>query len=189
MSRRTLLSAVALFALAPALAGGQVNVTPLIGGYVPASDWNQIKTGAQNVATKREGARSIGLNLEVGSFRGSLAYVSGTTIKDAGQQEIGNGNVFGLAADAVIRPFMRMIVQPYIVAGLGEKFYRVDHSASVATDFDTRRFAFHGGVGADLMIGSIGIAAEVTDFVSKGLGQNWNVHDAFAMAGIRVRLP
>ena len=46
----------------------------------------------------------------------------------------------------------------------------------------------HGGVGADLMLGNMGVAAELTDFVSKGVDDKWNAHDAFLMVGLKVRL-
>jgi hypothetical protein len=38
------------------------------------------------------------------------------------------------------------------------------------------------------MLGSVGVAAELTDFVSKGADDKWNVHDAFLMVGLRLRL-
>jgi hypothetical protein len=190
MHRRMLLALAALVGFTPVVARAQViNVTPLIGGYVPAGDWVELKTGAENVANRREGTRSLGLNLEFGSFRGSLAYASGMNIKNASRQDIGTGGVLGYAADLVVRPVMRMLVQPYIVGGVGQKLYKFDQASIEPPDFKSRQFAFHGGIGADVMLGSIGIVAEVTDFVSKGDRQNWNVHDAFAMVGLRLRVP
>ena len=38
------------------------------------------------------------------------------------------------------------------------------------------------------MLGSIGVAAELTDFLSKGADKKWNVHDAFLMVGMKFRL-
>jgi hypothetical protein len=184
------LSLAALLALTPVIARAQTtSITPLIGGYVPAGDWVELKSGAEGVANRRVATRSQGLNLEFGSFRASVAYASGMTIKDANSQAVGTGKVLGYAGDFVVRPVMRMLIQPYIVGGVGEKFYKFDQASIVPADFDTRRFAFHGGVGVDVMLGSIGIAAEVTDFVSKGARQNWNVHDGFAMVGLRLRMP
>jgi len=180
----------ALVAFTPVMARAQViNITPLIGGYVPAGDWVELRAGAENVANRREGTRSLGLNVEFGYFRGSVAYASGMNIKNSSRQEIGTGSVLGYAGDFVVRPVMRMLVQPYIVGGVGQKLYRFDQASIEPPDFKSRQFAFHGGIGADVMLGSIGIAAEVTDFLSKGERQNWNVHDAFAMVGLRVRLP
>ena len=188
MHRGTLPSLVALFALAPT-ARAQVNVTPLIGGYVPADDWSQLKTNAETYAHTRQGRRSLGLNVEVGPFRGSVAYASGTSLKDADRQDVGQGSVYAVAGDAVIRPLMRMFVQPYLVLGAGAKFYAVDQVYSADTEIETRRFAGHFGAGLDVMVGPVGIAAEITNFLNKGRGLNWNGHDAFVMAGMRIRLP
>jgi hypothetical protein len=190
MYRKTLLSIVAGLALTPSLARAQTtSITPLIGGYVPAGDWVELRAGAENVANRREGTRSWGLNVEFGPLRGSVAYASGMNIKNASRQDIGTGSVLGYAGDFVVRPVMRMLVQPYILGGVGQKLYRFDQASIEPADFKSRQFAFHGGIGADVMLGSIGIAAEVTDFLSKSERQNWNVHDAFAMVGLRVRLP
>jgi hypothetical protein len=38
------------------------------------------------------------------------------------------------------------------------------------------------------MMGQIGVAGELTDFVSKGTDDSWNVHDAFLMVGLKLRL-
>jgi hypothetical protein len=38
------------------------------------------------------------------------------------------------------------------------------------------------------MMGSVGVAGELTDFVSKGADDKWNVHDAFLMVGLKLRL-
>jgi hypothetical protein len=118
----------------------QVSLTSLVGGYVPASDLSQVSTSAQTVAKTRDGTLSLGLNLDLGPLRGSVAYASGTTIKDANRQAIGKGNVLATAADLVIRPMPRILVQPYLLAGAGEKFYKYDQSASLITGGDTAQF-------------------------------------------------
>ena len=172
----------------PALAGAQVAITPMVGGYTAASDLHQVGGNAQTIAEKREGTLSLGLNLDLGALRGSLAYASGTTIQNANRQNIGKGNVLGAAADLVIRPLPRILVQPYLLAGAGEKFYKYDDQSSLVAGGDRRAFALHGGVGADLMLGGIGVAAELTDFVSKDSDAKWNVHDAFLMVGVKLKL-
>lgn len=160
----------------------------MIGGYVPASNVNQVSGNAQDIAKTRDGTLSLGANVELGMLRGSLMYASGTTIKNADKQELGKGSVLGAAADLVIRPLPRVLVQPYLVAGAGKKFYRYDSNTSFASGGNATNFAFHGGLGADLMLGSIGVAAELTDFLSKGADDKWNVHDAFLMVGLKLRL-
>ena len=166
----------------------QISITPMIGGYVPATDVNQIGGSAENIAKTREGTLSLGLNVGLGPLRGTLAYASGTTIKNASSQNIGKGNVLAAAADLVIRPLPRILVQPYLLAGAGRKFYRYDASAALGSGVDKQAFALHGGVGADLSLGKLGVVAELTDFLSKGAEDKWNAHDAFLMFGVKVPL-
>ena len=166
----------------------QISITPMIGGYVPATDVNQIGGSAENIAKTREGTLSLGLNVGLGPLRGTLAYASGTTIKNASSQNIGKGNVLAAAADLVIRPLPRILVQPYLLAGAGRKFYRYDASAALGSGVDKQAFALHGGVGADLSLGKLGVVAELTDFLSKGAENKWNAHDAFLMFGVKVPL-
>lgn len=185
---RGFVSATALLVAAASTAHAQVAITPLIGGYVPASDVNQISGSAQNVAKTRDGTLSLGANLDFGLLRGSVAYASGTTIKNASRQDIGKGSVLATTADLVIRPLPRILVQPYIVAGAGEKFFKYDDSPTLLSGGNKQAFALHGGIGADVMLGKVGVVAELTDFVSRGVDDKWNVHDAFLMAGLKLRL-
>jgi hypothetical protein len=185
---RVSLSMAALFVAMSAGAHAQVAITPMVGGYVPASELNQVTGNAQNVAKTRDGTLSLGLDLDLGMLRGTVAYASGTTIKNASRQDIGKGSVLATTADLVIRPLPRILVQPYLIAGAGEKFYKYDNNSTLFNGADPRAFALHGGIGADLMLGSMGVAAELTDFVSKGADDKWNVHDAFLMVGLKLRL-
>jgi hypothetical protein len=185
---RGLVSATALLVAAVSTAHAQVAITPLIGGYVPASDVNQISGSASNIAKTRDGTLSLGADLDFGLLRGSVAYASGTTIKNASRQDIGKGSVLATTADLVIRPLPRILVQPYIVAGAGEKFFKYDESPTLLSGGNKQSFALHGGLGADVMLGSVGVVAELTDFVSRGVDDKWNVHDAFLMVGLKLRL-
>ncbi len=188
MHLRTFMSGAALVVAIAPVAASQVTITPLAGGYIAASGVNQVSSGAQNLARTRDGTLSLGADIDFGVLRGSFAYASGTTIKDASTQAIGKGSMYATTADLVLRPLPRIFVQPYLVAGAGEKFYRYDQSASVFTGGDTKAFGLHGGLGADVMVGSIGVAGELTDFVSKGTSDKWDVHDAFLMVGLKLRL-
>lgn len=181
------LSMLVSIAAAP-MARAQIAVTPLIGGYVPANDVNQIGGSAETLAKTREGTLSLGLNLDLGPLRGTLAYASGTTIKNASRQDIGKGNVLAVAGDLVIRPLPRILVQPYLLVGAGKKFYKYDASATLASGVDKEAFALHGGVGADISLGKMGLVAELTDFLSKGADNKWNSHDAFMMLGLKFPL-
>ena len=186
---RVLLSTGTLLAALVAPMHAQVSITPMIGGYVPASDVNQVTGSASDIAKTRDGTLALGANIEFGLLRGSLMYASGTTIKNASKQEIGKGSVAAATADLVIRPLPRVLVQPYIVAGAGEKFYRYNKSSTLLSGGNDQDFTLHGGLGADLMLGSVGVAAELTDFLSKGADEKWNVHDAFLMVGLKLRVP
>ncbi|MEP6491881.1 MAG: hypothetical protein ABJF01_04345 [bacterium] len=167
----------------------QISITPMVGGYIPASDIHQVSGNAQSIAKTREGTLSLGANVDFGILRVTGAYASGTTIKNASKQDIGKGSVGALAADLVIRPLPRILVQPYLIAGAGEKFDHFDNSTTLISGNNTTNFAFHGGLGADVMLGKIGVAAELTDFLSKGADEDkWNVHDAFLMVGLKFRL-
>jgi hypothetical protein len=185
---RSLASVSALLIAVAPLTYAQVAITPMVGGYVPASDVNQVSGSAANIAKTRDGTLSLGADLDFGAFRLSGAYATGTTIKNANRQDIGKGSVLATTADLVIRPIPRILVQPYIVAGAGEKFFKYDESPTLLSGGNTRAFALHGGLGADLMLGSVGVVAELTDFVSKGADDKWNVHDAFLMVGLKLRL-
>jgi len=163
------------------------SISALVGGYVPGSSVSQVTSGAQTVAESRQGTLSLGANIDFGLLRGSFAYASGTTIQNANRQDIGKGNLLGAAADLVIRPIPRILVQPYLLAGAGEKFIKYDQNASLINGTNTtRQFALHGGLGADVMLGPIGVAAELTDFVSKDAASKWNQHDAFLMVGLKL---
>lgn len=183
--RHAVVAIIALAAAAP-LARAQ-SITGLIGGYVPGSSVNEVTSGAQTVAESRQGTLSLGANIDFGLLRLSGAYASGTTIQNANRQDIGKGNLFAGAADLVVRPLPRILVQPYLLAGAGEKFIKYDQNASLINGANTaRQFALHGGVGADVMLGPIGVAAELTDFLSKDAANKWNQHDAFLMVGLKL---
>lgn len=188
MKVRALFPGAALVALVAPIAASQVTITPMAGGYIAASGISQVSSGAQSLARNRDGILSLGADVDLGMLRGTVAYASGTTIKNASSQALGKGSMLATTADLVIRPLPRVLVQPYLVAGAGEKFYRYDESASVFTGGNTQAFGLHGGVGADVMLGSVGVAGELTDFVSKGEDDKWNVHDAFLMVGLKFRL-
>jgi hypothetical protein len=187
--------AMALFAATSAPASAQIHITPAVGAYIPASDLKDLRTQADQTRLDREGTLGLGLNIEMGWLRGSIAYASGAKITDEGvsdRESLGDGSVLAAAADLVLRPLPRLLVQPYLLGGAG--FKRLDYSYNddgISTNplpEDKRELALHGGVGADLMLGSIGIMAEVTDFVSKDQEDKWGMHDAFVLVGLRVKL-
>lgn len=167
----------ALVAAAPAQAQGRLTVTPLVGGYIPGNDIQEIADGADQVSIDKKATLGLGLNVELGWLRGSVAYASGAKISaEEGESpelngEIGEGSVLAAAVDVVVRPIPRLIVvQPYLLGGLGLK--RTDYdweTEGIADAFpeDQSDFTVHVGVGADVMLGPVGLVVEVTDFISK----------------------
>lgn len=193
--RRSTSFALAALVLGAQAATAQIQITPSIGAYIPASDLKDLRSQAQEARLEREGTLGLGLNIEFGSLRGSIAYATGAKITDDGvddEDEIGEGSVLAVAADFVARPLPRIVVQPYLLGGAG--FKREDYSYTdegISTDIlpeDNRELTLHFGIGADLMLGGIGIMAEVTDFLSKDQDDDWGRHDAFAFVGLKFNV-
>src|SRR5688572_414732 len=193
--RRSTLLALAALALGAQAASAQIQITPSIGAYIPASDLKDLRSQAEEARLEREGTLGLGLNIQFGSLRGSIAYATGAKITDEGvdnEDEIGEGSVLAVAADYVVRPLPRIVVQPYLLGGAG--FKREDYSYSdegITTDIlpeDNRELTLHFGIGADLMLGGIGIMAEITDFLSKDQDDDWGRHDAFAFVGLKFNV-
>lgn len=188
---KSILAALAIAAVHATAAHAQLAIEPLVGGYIPGSSLKEVETGASNTAVKRDGQLALGLNIDLGSMlRGSIAYVSGTTIKDANKQDIGKGNVLAAAADIVIRPLPRILIQPYALGGVGMKnmTYNKDDGILNAFPKDASKLSIHAGVGADAMLGPVGVVAELTDFISKDANDKWKIHDAFLMAGLKIKM-
>jgi hypothetical protein len=172
-------------------AQAQIAITPLVGGYIPGGSLKDVQAGAEQVAVEREGTLALGVNLDLGLLRGSLAYASGTTIRNAQREDIGEGKVLAAAADVVLRPLPRLLVQPYLLGGVGLKNLSYDKDDGIANALlpdDRSALSLHAGIGADVALGPIAIVAELTDFISRDANDKWNVHDAFLMAGIKLKL-
>jgi hypothetical protein len=185
--------AAALIALtlgtAPLAAQG-IHVATLAGAYIPGSEWREIRSGAERVRIERAGSLALGLNLELGSLRGSLGYVTGSRISEEGVAgDIGDGSLLTAALDLVIRPLPRLLVQPYLFGGPGlvREEYSFDAGRFTGFPRDESRFALHLGAGADLMLGRLGVAAELADWISRP-DAGGTQHDVFMMVGLKVRL-
>lgn len=195
---RTLFAAAVvggLLALPAVPAAAQVHITPSVGVFIPASDLEDLEGQAEQTRFDRSGTLGLGLNIELGWLRGSVAYATGATISDegvSGEDEIGDGSVLAVAADLVVRPLPRLLVQPYLLGGLGLKrqdfSYDDDGLGTNPLPSDKTDLAVHAGVGADLMFGRFGIMAEVTDYITRNEDSTFGQHDAFAMVGLRVRM-
>jgi hypothetical protein len=177
----------------PIHAQGRIAVTPMVGAYIAGEDVQDLRTSGEQITIEKEATLGLGLAVEFGWLRGSVAYASGATINETGETEgeIGEGNVLAIAGDVVIRPLPRLIVvQPYLLGGLGLKRtdYNFDDEGVTDAFDDDSDLTLHLGVGADIMLGGIGIVAEVSDFISQRGDEEFGRHDAFAMLGIKLAL-
>lgn len=189
-----LIASVAL-AAAPTALAQNAYLTVNGGAYRQAGDFMTLKDNASKVDLTAKSTFALGANLELGSIRFTGAYVTGSSIGLDGienSDKIGEGTLLAGAADVVVRPLPRILVQPYILGGVG--FKRNSYSFSddeVADEFPeltpTTDFALHWGIGADLMLGGIGVMAEINDFVTF-TDKKFGRHDAFGVIGLRLRL-
>lgn len=195
--RRLLLAAMTgpLLALAATSAAAQVYITPAAGVYIPASDLDDLQDQAQQTRLDRSGTLGLGLNLELGWLRGSVAYATGASISEEGvdgEDEIGDGSVLAVAADLIVRPLPRLLVQPYVLGGVGVKrqdfSYEDEGLGTNPLPSDKTDFGLHAGLGADVMLGRIGIMAEISDYITRNEDSTFGQHDAFALVGLRFRM-
>jgi len=191
--RGLLLGSAALAFSASGAAGQGVAITPQFGVYIPASNFYELRDQANDIRLEKEGTLGLGLAVDAGWLRGSIAYATGATLNEHGvsnRKDIGEGSVLAAAADLVVRPLPRMLIQPYLLGGVGLKNANYDANGSVTEAFpkDETKVAAHVGLGADLMLGRIGVLGEITDFISRDPDGDWKVHDAFAMVGLKFRL-
>ena len=193
MKRSLFIIAAAL--MIPAVSEAQVvHITPAAGVYIPASDLYSLRDEAQQITVEKEGTFALGFNVEFGKLRGSVAYASGAQLNQRGVQNrdaVGEGKLLAVAGDVVLRPLPRLLVQPYLIVGAGlrrEDYSYENDGVADALPKEQSDFALHAGVGADLMLGRIGIVAEVTDFITKDQEDKWDQHDAFGFVGLRFRL-
>jgi hypothetical protein len=194
--KRSLFVLAAVSLMMPVVAQAQgIHVTPSLGVYVPASDLYTLRNEAQQITVDKEGTFALGLNVDMGMLRGSLAYASGAQVNERGVQNrdnIGEGKLLAVAGDLVLRPIPRLIiVQPYIIAGAGlrrEDYSYEDDGLSNALPKEQSNFALHAGIGADIMLGRIGVVAEFSDFITQNDEDEWKQHDAFGFVGLKFRL-
>ncbi len=195
--KRYMFAFAAAALLVPAISHAQgISVTPSVGIYIPASDLYQLRDNTEQIfSVEKEGTFAMGLNVELGSLRGTIAYASGAQLNEGGVQNnnaIGEGKLLTVAGDFVLRPIPRIIiVQPYLLLGAGlrrEDYSYDDDGVGNALPSDKSDFALHAGIGADIMLGRIGVVAEFTDFITKDETDEWDQHDAFAFVGLKLRL-
>lgn len=189
-----LLASLALGA-APAVLAQHANLTINGGSYRQGGNFMTLKDNAKVVDLAAKSTFALGANLELRSIRFTAAYVTGSTIGEhgiEGADQIGEGTLLAAAADIVVRPLPRILVQPYILGGVGLKrngySFNNDETADLYPELQpTTDLALHWGIGADLMLGGVGVMTEFNDFVTFN-DKKFGRHDAFAVVGLRLRL-
>jgi hypothetical protein len=189
-------AALLIFVMRSEARAQSITIAPMAGAYTSANDFKTLRSQADTLRLKRESKLALGFNVDLGFIRGSVAYVSGATLTEKGATNttnVGNGSLLAAAADLVLRPIPRILVQPYLFGGAGLKHSGYSYNAngiSNAFPQDASDFTLHAGVGADMMLGHFGVVAEVSDFISKNgtAGSDFSKHDAFGMVGLKVKL-
>jgi hypothetical protein len=161
---------------------------------VPGSDFYSLRDEADARRIERSSTLGLGVNLDIGALRIGAVYATGATLNEEGVDngdDIGDGTVLGAAAALVFRPMPRLVaVQPYLLGGLGlkrEHFSFDDDASGNPFSRSQSDLGLQIGIGADLMLGGVGIVAEITDYITLrdgSLGQ----HDAFVLLGLRIGL-
>ena len=93
------------------------------------------------------------------------------------------------SADLMLRPFPRIIVQPYVVGGIGLRKISYEGTGSVSVD-ESWQSTVPLGIGADIQLGDNGLilGAEMVDYLSNLGGQSDMRHDAFLFGYIGIPL-
>jgi hypothetical protein len=133
------------------------------------------------------------MNLDAGVFRGTVAYATKAEILGEGvnaQGPVGEGRLLAITGGVALRPIPRFAgIQPYALGGLGVKrigYSWNDDAISDAFPEDETRFSMQAGAGVDLMLGGLGITAEIYDMITPG-STDYR-HDTFIVAGLKLRL-
>lgn len=193
---RTPMLAVSLVPLMAVLGASSVqaqsiHISPLVGAFHPSSNLEDLHEGGFDNLVQ-DNALALGVNVEAAFLRASVVYATKATISEDGVEgggDIGDGSLLAVTGDFVFRPIPRIAgLQPYALGGVGIKH---DNYSFTNDDFpgidDESNFAWHIGLGADLMRGNIGIMAEVSDFITSTSETTLGRHDTFAMVGLRLR--
>ena len=184
---RTAFLAFTILAL-PAAASAQISLIPRIGVYIPAGEFAEIEDELeQTFEVDKEAAFMIGATVELSRFYAGFDYVTGSDLTSDGLEDgdnLGNGSMLALAGGFVLRPGIP-VIQPHIRLGAGVKVqdYSFDNEdldeAFPENDTD---FTLHGAIGFSLMIGGIGVSAELADYVT---ADGFEPNDLIASLGLR----
>ena len=172
-----------------------IRLSPVLGVHVRGDDLTAVRTEAAEAQLAGRAALGIGADLGVGFLRASVRYATGAELTRAGVangEHIGSGSFLTAAGSVVLRPIPRIIgFRPFVVGGLGikrEGFSYDDPAWGDLLPDDQTTTALHVALGADIMLGRIGVTAEVGDYISLQAEEGEGRHDIFATIGLCFRL-
>lgn len=184
------LTPFALLLAARSVQAQSIHISPVIGAFHPSSNLEDLRGGGTANLVK-DNALALGVNVEASFLRASVVYATSANISEEGIDggDIGDGSLLAVTGDFVLRPVPRIAgLQPYALGGVGIKHdnYSFNDDGFAGID-DSSDFAWHIGLGADLMRGNFGIVAEVSDYITSTSETTLGRHDTFAMVGLRLR--
>lgn len=171
-----------------------LDVIPKIGLYAPLSDLPTTPTAADVPsldATLTYGAAAeLKLPMVPFDLRASGEMTSGSKLSATGIDDTSEQTLLALYGTLVFRPLPKMVIlQPYLMGGVGYKKYSYDVTGVNAADFqDTSQLAYQAGLGIDLFLGPLNLVVELNDYISQyefDTGESQLQHDLFASAGLR----
>jgi len=181
-------SLCALALLAPTTVAGQVGITPRIGVYVQAGDFDELTDEVDDIEVSNEAALALGATLDIGRLYLSVDYVTGSTLSDDGIQDdddVGDGSLLAIAGGLVFRA-RSPVIQPHLRVGAGVKRHDYsfddDELENLLPD-DLTDFALHAAVGATVGLGGLGLAFELGDYITV---DGFKPHDLMLTAGLRL---
>lgn len=167
-----------------------IHISPVIGAFHPSSNLEDLRRGGTANLVK-DNALALGANVEASFLRASIVYATSANISEdgVGGGDVGDGSLLALTGDIVFRPIPRIAgLQPYALGGAGIKHDNYSFSDDDFSEIgDQSDFAWHIGLGADLMRGNFGVVAEVSDYITSTSETTLGRHDTFVMVGLRLR--
>jgi hypothetical protein len=185
---RSALLALAILAL-PAAASAQFGFIPRAGIYIPAGEFAEIDDAIEGtIEVDKEAAFALGATVEISRLYFSVDYVTGSQLSSDGLDDgddLGNGSLVALAGGFFFRPGIPFI-QPHVRLGAGVKRQNYsfdDEGLDIDFPDNDTDFALHGAIGLSLMLGGLGVSAELADYVT---ADGFEPNDLILSLGLRL---
>jgi hypothetical protein len=187
-SARSVLLALGILTL-PATASAQFGFIPRAGIYIPAGEFAEIDDAIEGTfEVDKEAAFALGATFEISRLYVSVDYVTGSQLSSDGLDDgddLGNGSLVALAGGFVFRPAIPFF-QPHVRLGAGVKRQNYsfdDEGFDIDFPDNDTDFALHGAVGLSLMLGGLGLSAELADYVT---ADGFEPNDLILSLGLRL---